>query len=140
MIFLGFVIAIGVFLYAVKQISRRTVEQTNELQSIKSKLISISLDIKECRDRAEKQLRELEEINKTLTGGLTALIAIGAKAHNVDLTNLDAEFIAKGTQEQDYPPYETLTAFTLWAWAKGHPQFSAEDQAAEEGQGEPQRG
>lgn len=139
MIFLEFAIAIGLFIYAVKHIGSRTAEQINELQSLRSKVSSVLVDLKDCRDHAEKQLWALEEINKTLTGGLTALIAISAQAHNVDLAKLGAEFIEKGRQERDYPPYETLTTFTLWAWTKGHPQFRAEGQATEEDQGKDQR-
>jgi hypothetical protein len=107
----GWLISIVVFVVAVDYIASRidrVGDEAAETRNILNRIDSyLSNYIK--FDPHEKSERELAELNQTVLGGLTALIAIASHVHGVDRQKM--------TNEQCSPARATITDFVGSYWS-----------------------
>ena len=124
----AWIISIIAFIIAVDYICSRIDDVGAKLETVRGELGSLATKIESSRD--DFTGRELEEIHKTLRGGLVALIAIGARAHSVDLEKLHSEEFLQ-------PACEMLSVFSSDAeWRERTTRARCDGVS----QGQPERG
>jgi len=101
----GWLISVVVFVFAVDYIAARIDRVGDEAVAMREVLSRIDSNLSGYinSDPHGSSERELAELNRTVLGGLTALIAIGSHAHVVDREKM--------TNEQWDSARETLTDF-----------------------------
>jgi len=106
----GWLISIVVFVVAVDYVGARIDRVGNEAAETREVLSRIDSYLSDYIkfDPHEKSERELAELNQTVLGGLTALVAIASHVHGVDREKM--------TNEQCSPARETIADFVSSYW------------------------